>query len=66
MTLLDKLKEIAEAACPRLTWYYDIRQMQNVTADDGKFPAIFMEEYTPAPYERVTAGREVTVELHFP
>jgi hypothetical protein len=66
MTLLDKMKEIAEAACPRLTWYYDIRQMQNVTADDGKFPAIFMEEYYASTLrEGYGWRREVTVELHF-
>lgn len=67
MTLPEFLEQIAKRGCPEYAWYYDIRQMQNVTADDCKFPAIFMEEYYA---DRIVAGRfgktrEVTIELHF-
>lgn len=66
MTLLDKLKAIAAAACPRYSWYYDIRQMQNVTADDCAFPCIFMEEYYASTMKRMhNWKREVTLEIHF-
>lgn len=67
MTLPEYLQKIAAAACPRFTWYYDIQQMQNVTADDGGFPAAWMEEYYAersiiSGYNRV---RELTIEIHF-
>lgn len=67
MTLPEMLEQIAKTACPKYAWYYDIRQMQNVTADDCAFPAIYMEEYYAdrtlrRAYDKV---REVTIEIHF-
>ena len=67
MTLPELLEQIAKTGCPTYSWYYDIRQMQNVTADDCKFPAIYMEEYYADRILRngFTRSREVTFELHF-
>lgn len=67
MTLPELLEQIAQAACPGYHWYYDIRQMQNVEADNAHFPAIWMEEYYAersiiTGFERV---RELTLEVHF-
>lgn len=67
MTLPERLEQIAQAACPGYKWYYDIRQMQNVEADNAHFPAIWMEEYYAersiiTGFERV---RELTLEVHF-
>ncbi len=67
MTLPERLEQIAQAACPGFKWYYDIRQMQNVEADNAHFPAIWMEEYYGersiiTGFERV---RELTLEVHF-
>lgn len=67
MTLPERLEQIAQAACPGFKWYYDIRQMQNVEADNAHFPAIWMEEYYAersiiTGFERV---RELTLEVHF-
>lgn len=67
MTLPEFLEQIAKRGCPEYAWYYDIRQMQNVTADDCKFPAIFMEEYYASRMVQrsYTQKRELTIELHF-
>lgn len=66
MTLLDKLKAIAAAACPGYGWHYDIKQMQNVTSDDCQFPCIFMEEYYDSTMKKFMGWkREVTLEIHF-
>lgn len=67
MTLPELLEQIAQAACPGYHWYYDIKQMQNVEADNAHFPAIWMEEYYAersiiTGFERV---RELTLEVHF-
>ena len=66
MTILDKLKEIADSV-EGFTFYYDVKSMQNITADNGGFPAIWCEEYYASrlfkgPYNR---RREVTLEIHF-
>lgn len=66
MTLLEKIKQIAGQACPSMAFYYDIRQMQNVLADDVKFPAIYFEEYYASRMVfRYGWQREVSLELHF-
>lgn len=67
MTLPERLEQIAQAACPGFKWYYDIRQMQNVEADNAHFPAVWMEEYYAersiiTGFER---ARELTLEVHF-
>lgn len=66
MTILDKLKAIAEQV-EGFHFYYDVKAMQNVTADNAGFPAIWVEEYyaqrlLKGPYNR---KREVTLEIHF-
>ena len=66
MTILDKLKEIADSV-EGFHFYYDVKAMQNVTADDAHFPAIWCEEYYA---QRLLKGgysrkREVTLEIHF-
>lgn len=67
MTLPELLERIAHNGCPEFGFHYDIRQMQNVTADDCQFPAIFMEEYYGSRTIKGNFGskRELTVELHF-
>lgn len=67
MTLPEFLEQIAKRGCPGYSWYFDIRQMQNVTADDCNFPAIFMEEYysSRVVQRNYTQKRELTIELHF-
>ena len=67
MTLPEFLCDIVKEACPGFTWYYDIRQMQNVTADNGVFPVAWMEEYYAE--RSIVSGysraRELTIEIHF-
>lgn len=66
MTLLESIKAAAEQL-EGFSFYYDLRQMQNVTADDCKFPAIWFEEYYASRIIRTRFDwqREVTLELHF-
>ena len=67
MTLPEFLEQIAKRACPGFGFHYDIRQMQNVTADDSSFPAIFIEEYYSSRtiQQEFDKKRELVVELHF-
>ena len=66
MTLPEYLQRIAAEACPAFRWYYDIRSMQNVTADNAAFPALWMEEYyAQRVLDRYGFQRELTMEIHF-
>lgn len=66
MTLIEKIRDIARIACPTMTFSYDIRQMQNVLADDVQFPAIYFEEYYQQRLEnRFGWHKIVSLELHF-
>lgn len=66
MTLLEKIRSIAQTACPTYHFVYDIRQMANVSADDLQFPAIYFEEYFASRLvNKFGWHREVTLELHF-
>jgi hypothetical protein len=66
MTLLETIKAAATQV-QGFAFYYDLRQMQNVTADDCSFPAIWFEEYYASRmmFTRYSWQREVTLELHF-
>ena len=67
MTIPELLQQIAQVACPGYHWYYDIRQMQNVEADNAHFPAVWMEEYYAerSIVNGYTRVRELAVEVHF-
>lgn len=66
MTLIEKIKQIANTACPSYAFAYDIRNMLNIEADDQQFPAIYMEEYYGCRLiNNYGWKREVTIELHF-
>lgn len=67
MTLLEKIKDIVKSNLTDFHFYYDLRQMQNVTADDCSFPAVWFEEYYAGRMIRTRFDwqREVTLELHF-
>lgn len=45
MKLLEQLKQIAADVVPSYRFEYEATKMENVKADDGKFPLIFFEEY---------------------
>ena len=65
MTILGLIKELVEGL-EGFTFCYDIRQMQNVAADDVTFPIVFFEEYYGGRFvNRYVWKREVTIELHF-
>lgn len=66
MTLIEKIKQIANASCPEYSFAYDIRNMLNIDADDIKFPAICMEEfYGCRLFNSYGWKKQVTIELHF-
>lgn len=67
MTISELFEQIAAGACKGFSWCYDIRRMQNVTADNMTFPVVWMEEYY-SDRNVLTAYslmRELTVEIHF-
>ena len=66
MTLPEYFKNIVETACMGFHWYYDVKAMQNITADNAAFPAAWMEEYyAERSIDRYGRIREATFEIHF-
>ena len=66
MTINEWIGKIVEHECEGYSFYYDIREMQNVLADDVSFPAAFMDEYYGLRMvDRYGWRREYTIELHW-
>lgn len=66
MTLMEKIKTIAEAACPGYHFVFETSRMMNVEADDAPFPCIFMDEYYESGYAyRYGWKRTARLELSF-
>lgn len=67
MTIPEYLKQIAQTACPTYHWYYDVKSMQNVAADNAAFPAIWMEEYYGRTIDQAAYQdtQRLELELHF-
>ena len=66
MTLREKIGSLVATALPGYGYECDTERMMNVTADDGAFPLVFMDEYvTGKATSRYGWERTDTVELHF-
>lgn len=68
MSLIDKIKSIADASVPSYAFEFETSKMMNARADDRPYPMVFLEEY-PSQDGRYLLKyglkKAVTVELSF-